>query len=304
MEEAKPRDWREKRGQGDGEVGQFFLSYARADQEFALRLATDLRFSGCPLWVDQFDIRPSQLWDRTVEAAVRDCIGLILILSPRSVASENVLDEVSVALDSGKRIIPVLFEKCALPLRLARVQFIDATSNYSTALERCKATLLGVPSSPSFAAPPEPSREPSEAEAGTEWHPDVIERAGRHLAPHVGPIAPLLVRKAAKQANTESELYTQLAVAIPHAAERERFLKRASMDKAVIAVAPQAADFEPEFIDRVATVVAVHLGALARHFVIRDQRGAGDREDLYQCLGARIPNDRERAELLRKLRAL
>ena len=91
MEEAKPsgcpRDWREKRGQGDGEVGQFFLSYARADQEFALRLATDLRFAGCPVWVDQFDIQPSERWDRAVEAAVRETTGLLLILSPRSVVS-------------------------------------------------------------------------------------------------------------------------------------------------------------------------------------------------------------------------
>jgi hypothetical protein len=291
-------------------VGQFFLSYARADQAFALRLATDLRFAGCPVWVDQFDILPSQLWDRTVEAAVRDCIGLILILSPRSVASENVLDEVSVALDSGKRIIPVLFEKCALPLRLARVQFIDATRDYGAALERCKAAVLGMPSrSPAPPPSPEPLPEPSTAEPGPDWHPEVIERAERNLAPYVGPIAAILVQKAARQVTTESGLYAQLAAAIPHAAERERFLKRTRQEQQggpeEVAAAPSAqVDFEPGFIDRVAAAVTVHLGPLARHIVLREQRGAADREELYQRLGARIPKDRERAELLRKLRAL
>lgn len=58
---------------------RFFLSYARADQEFALRLATDLRFAGGLIWVDQFDIQPSERWDRAVETAVREMAGLLLI---------------------------------------------------------------------------------------------------------------------------------------------------------------------------------------------------------------------------------
>jgi TIR domain len=37
-----------------------FLSYARADNEFALKLAQDLRAAGVSLWVDQFDIEPGQ----------------------------------------------------------------------------------------------------------------------------------------------------------------------------------------------------------------------------------------------------
>jgi hypothetical protein len=68
--------------------------------------------------------------------------------------------------------------------------------------------------------------------------------------------------------------------------------------------APTRSDFAPEFLDRVAAVLTVHMGPLARHIVLREQRGSTDREDLYQRLSGRIPKERERAELLRKLRAL
>ena len=77
--------------------GGYFLSYSRSDERFALRFAKDLRSRGVAMWVDQLDIRPSEHWDRAIEKAVRDCRGLVVIVSPRSVASDNVADEISYA---------------------------------------------------------------------------------------------------------------------------------------------------------------------------------------------------------------
>ena len=119
----------------------YFLSYARADQEVALRFARDLISVGFSVWVDQFDIRPSQHWDRAVETAVRGCEAMIVILSPASAASPNVADEVTVAIDGGKRIVPILVQPCSLPLRMSRMQFIDATAGYARALEHCVRAL-------------------------------------------------------------------------------------------------------------------------------------------------------------------
>lgn len=292
---------------------QFFLSYARADQEFALRLAADLRFAGTLVWVDQFDIVPSEHWDRAVEAAVRDSKGLLLILSPHAVASENVLDEVTVAIQSGKRIVPVLYQKCELPLRLSRVQFIDATGDYAVALERCKAALLGTVL-PERGRPEASEIAPVPEETHAELHPEIIGKAEQHLTPHVGPIASHLVRKAALNSNNEAELYAQLSASIPNAREREAFLKRTGqaerVEKAAPVVAPKApdrpsvGDFNPTFIDQVVGVLVSYIGPIARHIVVRDQRFAIDRESLYQTLAAHVPHDRERNELLRKLRAL
>ena len=123
------------------ESQSYFLSYSRSDQEFALRLAADIRARGISLWIDQLDIRPSEHWDRAIEQAVRDSRGIVVVLSPRSVASDNVADEVSFAIDSGKSVLPVMIERCKLPLRITRMQVIDATGTYEDALERCVAEL-------------------------------------------------------------------------------------------------------------------------------------------------------------------
>jgi hypothetical protein len=60
---------------------------------------------------------------------------MLLVLSPSSVASSNVMDEVSFALDEQKLIIPVLHRTCTIPFRLRRVQYIDARTEYGAALK-------------------------------------------------------------------------------------------------------------------------------------------------------------------------
>jgi hypothetical protein len=52
----------------------------------------------------------------------------MIIITPASAKSENVLDEIGYAVDSGKRILPVLLETATLPLRLRRFQYVDFTS--------------------------------------------------------------------------------------------------------------------------------------------------------------------------------
>src|SRR5215213_8754711 len=124
-------------------MSRYFVSYARADAEFALRLAEDLRASGVDVWIDQVDIAPSQRWDRALEAALRVAAGVLVVLSPRSVASENVMDEVGFALDQGKDVIPVLYEPCDVPIRISRVQRIDFTGEYASAIDRLTFALTG-----------------------------------------------------------------------------------------------------------------------------------------------------------------
>jgi TIR domain len=120
-----------------------FVSYARSDSQFVLKLARDLREAGANLWVDQFDIPLGARWDRSVQAALNACPGFLVILSPSAVDSENVMDEVSFALSKNKKIVPVLYQNCDIPLRLTRLQYIDFTVDYDTGFPKlCKE--LGV----------------------------------------------------------------------------------------------------------------------------------------------------------------
>ena len=113
---------------------QYFFSYAREDSDFALRLAQELRQAGVAIWLDQLDILGGQRWDRAVERALKACPSLLAVLSPDSLASDNVMDEISFALEEGKTVIPILARACDIPFRLRRVQHVDFTGSYDAGL--------------------------------------------------------------------------------------------------------------------------------------------------------------------------
>ncbi len=118
-----------------------FFSYSREDSDFALRLAQDLKAAGANVWIDQLDIEPGQEWDNAVEAGVTQSPRMLLILSPSSVKSRNVRNELSFALDENKTIIPVLYQNCTVPLQLHRVQYIDLRTDYSRGITVLLRTL-------------------------------------------------------------------------------------------------------------------------------------------------------------------
>jgi hypothetical protein len=120
---------------------KIFFSYSRADSEFALRLGKDLRDKGANIWLDQLDISPGSTWDVEVENALNSSAFMLALLSPDSMASKNVMDEVNYAIEEKKKVIPVLIRNCKIPFRLRRLQFVDFSKNYDQALARLLQTL-------------------------------------------------------------------------------------------------------------------------------------------------------------------
>lgn len=275
---------------------RYFLSYSRTDQEVALRFAKDLRAAGIAMWVDQLDIRPSEHWDRAIERAVRDCRGLLVVLSPRSIASDNVADEISFAIDNGKSVLPLMIERCALPLRITRMQVIDATANYERALEQCIDTLGGEGPLPSRSAQFAP------APKGIS-DPGVIGAAKARLTPLVGPIAAILVDKAAARASSTSELYDILAQRIEDKKDRERFVKLGGGEPSAATpsteAAKRAAILSAE-VERLSAILVHFIGPVAAVIARREGEAAATADDLKQRLAARISNEPDRAEFLRR----
>ena len=93
------------------------------------------------MWLDQLDIPPGARWDAAIEQALNSAEGILIVLSNTSVGSENVMDEVSYAIDQNKQVIPLLIHNCNVPYRLARLQRIDFTGNYNAALRELLTTL-------------------------------------------------------------------------------------------------------------------------------------------------------------------
>jgi hypothetical protein len=272
-------------------MSSYFLSYARADAEFALRVAEDLRASGVDVWIDQIDILPSQRWDRALEAALRAAAGVLVVLSPRSVASENVMDEVGFALDQGKDVIPVLYEPCDVPIRISRLQRIDFTREYALAIGRLKSALSGE-------AAQRPERAPHA------WDAEVLRRAERDLVLYVGPIASKFVATAAAQAGDTAELYRLLAARISDAAERAAFLKRAPGSDTAAPSAPSAERFSRALLDEISSALTKYLGPIAPHVVEQTAREASDADELCERLGTRIADLHARVAFLKHLGTL
>jgi hypothetical protein len=116
-------------------TGTMFISYCRSDStEFAFRLASDLETAGADVWIDRSKVRGGAEWDVLIHRAIRACRCLIVILSPAVVENKNVLNEISLAMEAKKQIIPVRFRECERPLRLHRYNFIDFIDSYDVGL--------------------------------------------------------------------------------------------------------------------------------------------------------------------------
>lgn len=134
-----------------------FISYSRVHSEFVVRLARDLKAAGYDVWLDQLDIPKGARWDDAIEAAVERSATFMIVLSPESIESQNVKDELSYAIDSGKYILPVVIHPCKIPLRLRRFQYVDFTDKpYKESLADIKR-LLSNTQRRMQAAPEEPA---------------------------------------------------------------------------------------------------------------------------------------------------
>lgn len=73
--------------------------------------------------------------------------------------------------------------------------------------------------------PTSTSLTPQASTASQSWDPAVLENARKNLAVFVGPMAKILVNRAAKNAQSVTELYRLLASEITAASDREKFLR-------------------------------------------------------------------------------
>ena len=93
---------------------QCFVSYATADRAFVEEeVVATLDAIGVETWYCQTDVRTSAEWQREIFDALNAADWFVVILSPQSIASEWVKNEVAWAFTNRVgRIIPVLIEEC------------------------------------------------------------------------------------------------------------------------------------------------------------------------------------------------
>ncbi len=126
----------------DSPPPKVFVSYARVDEPFVARLANSLIKQNIDVWLDRYRIEPAKSWARQIGEALDRCQVMLLVLSPASVASENVDDEWNYFLDNKRPVVVVRLKSCKVPYRISKLQYIDFEGkDFDLALARVAATL-------------------------------------------------------------------------------------------------------------------------------------------------------------------
>jgi adenylate cyclase len=91
-----------------------FISYSNFDKEKAQKLCQRLRESGFSVWIDESNISAATQWSSEIVRAIEECKVFLILLSPHSFGSHNVIKELSLASEEKKHIIPVELEPIEL----------------------------------------------------------------------------------------------------------------------------------------------------------------------------------------------
>lgn len=162
-----------------------FISYSRADRDFALRLQASLQARGIDAWVDLRRLEGGQEFDRKIEEAINRCSGVLVVLSPDSVASQWVRSEIVFAQRRRKTVIPLMLRETDVPITLATIEYLPFTSDYEEGLKELLIALyrIDVDTPPAESVAPENLPEPASPTA-------VEDAALSTLVPPVPPLPP------------------------------------------------------------------------------------------------------------------
>jgi len=91
-----------------------FLSYARQDRQTARTFAESLINEGFNVWWDA-SLHSGETFDEVIERNLRDAKAVVVLWSPRSVASRWVRAEATLA-DRRNKLVPAIIEACDRPI--------------------------------------------------------------------------------------------------------------------------------------------------------------------------------------------
>ena len=196
-----------------------FVSYSQADRDCAFQLVAQLESRGINVWVAPRDISPATDWAEAIIEAISGAKLMVLVFSAHCNASPQVRREVERAVHREVPILPFRIED-VLPARsleyfLSTPHWLDAfpppREPHYARLSAHIESLLSV--RPVIAANAVLSLDLTE-----------MQTLERRLAFYVGPVARLLVKRAAAKATSREELTQMLAAEVESTAARKQFL--------------------------------------------------------------------------------
>ena len=104
-------------------MADVFVSYKKEDRAIAQRVVEAIEAEGFTVWWDD-DITPRESWDILIEREAEAAKALVVLWTPKSVASEWVRAEAKRGKDLSK-LVPFMMQPCQLPLAFSMIQAAD-----------------------------------------------------------------------------------------------------------------------------------------------------------------------------------
>lgn len=127
-----------------------FIVHSNRDDLFANRLVDVIKRAGGRVWIDHERFAPgTHDWAKQIRQGIKQATSVLYIGSESAAVSPYVLDDVTLARDEGKRIIPIWgsgerWSEC-VPLGMAYMQYIDGRGpNFERGMS-VLLTALGLP---------------------------------------------------------------------------------------------------------------------------------------------------------------
>jgi len=182
--------------------------------------------------------------------------------------------------------------------------FRGALPGLSTVEQKTVKVERSAPTSP-------PSAPLTTLPTGVAFDRETLKKIETELARHIGPIAPVVIRAAAKKTYTVTGLAEIVSADITDDRERAAFIKKFSGDKSAPtgdptrARATQSGPSAPSNIDaqtlaKAEAALAKYIGAVAKIVVKRAAAKARDAGELYLLIAEEIEDKNERKTFIRK----
>jgi hypothetical protein len=234
-----------------------FICFSSKDAETAHQVVEFLESEGLKCWISTRDVPPGQNYQETIVNALDTSQAVAFLFSDNSGTSSEIRKELSIAAGVGVPVFPLRLSAVvpagALRYELATRQWIDLFPDRQRGLRKLIETVrtaiaagaghggVSAGTAPETAARTDirAAPAPPRTEAA---RPPLIAAGSRQfdavralLARHVGPIAKVLIEKAAAEAQTTDELCERLSAHVRAPADRASFLQAA---RAALAAKP------------------------------------------------------------------
>ena len=216
-----------------------FVSYSQPDRQCAFELVARVEAAGVRCWIAPRDISPAADWAAEIIDAISQARVMVLVFSSSSNVSPQVRREVERAVYKELPILPFRIEDVlpskSLEYFLSSQHWLDAfppprDGSYERlcqVLRDLDTGALGIAQVPPGAAAvaSAASAAGSAVAAATGFAAGELQLIATRLAGFVGPVARVLVRRAAVSAGSRHELIEQLAAELASESERRLFVQ-------------------------------------------------------------------------------